>query len=132
MTPDDLDEFLGALDRLGGVLDTWPPQVRAQAESALADSAEARTHLAAMQRAEAVLAATRRAADPAPDDMAGRAIRSAQARPQQIVKQRLSWAAAGMLALVAGLYVGSIPRNMDNPSDVVTAALDPAESHDVW
>ena len=72
MTPDDLDEFLrraGPPRRRARHLVAASPHTGANRRSQTLP--EARTHLAAMQRAEAVLAATRRAADPAPDDMAG-------------------------------------------------------------
>jgi len=132
MTPDELEDFLGNLDRFGGRIEDWPEEARRNGEAPLASSAQARAQLAAMRRAEAALAATRPADGTTGDVMAFHAMRAIQDNPRRFVARRLSWVLAGSIALIAGLYVGRIPQASVNPTDIVTAALDPSGAHDVW
>jgi hypothetical protein len=132
MTPDDIEEFLEVLDRYGGRLEDWPQLARARAEALLAASPQARTQLSAMRRAEAALAATRPADAKGTDTLAFHAMRAIQDKPRRRVRRRLSWALAGTLALIAGVYVGAAPLASENPADIVTAALDQPGGHDVW
>lgn len=132
MTPDDLRDFLDSLDLYGGRLEAWPDDLRRTAQELLAVSQEARAHLAAMRRAELALVATRGVGSIACDALVAGAMRHHQERVQPVLRRRLPWAAAAVVALVAGVYVGQIPKANDNPTDVVMAALDPSGGHDVW
>jgi len=132
MTPDDIEEFCEVLDRYGGRPEDWPPPARARAEALLAASPRARAQLSAMRRVEAALAAAQPADAKGADTLAFHAMRAIQDNPRRRMTRRLSWALAGSLALIAGVYVGAVPQTSENPADIVTAALDQPGGHDVW
>jgi ferric-dicitrate binding protein FerR (iron transport regulator) len=135
MTPEEsqFQEFLDRLDLYGGRLETWPAEARAAAEALLEHSPEARAQLNAMRRAETALTQSQAIHDEEINDIAARAMQSAQARPQQPAIRRLPWAVAAMVALIAGVYVGQLPTSSEEPTEIVTAALDQSGgSHDVW
>ncbi len=131
MTPDDIQEFLESLDRYGARLEDWPDAPRQLAHALLAVSAEARLQLDAMRRAEHALAATRAVVGTAADAIRLHAMREAQVRPQRRTTQRLSWAVAASVALIAGVYVGTMSWSTESPADIVTAALDQTGGFDV-
>jgi hypothetical protein len=129
----DFQAFLDRLDLYGGRLENWPVEARAAAEALLERSLEARAQLNAMRRAEAVLMQSQATRADDLNEIAARAMQSAQARPQQVAIRRLPWAVAAMVALIAGLYVGQLPMSTEGPTEIVTAALDQSGgSHDVW
>jgi hypothetical protein len=132
MTPNEMDEFLDLLDRYGGGLERWPAEARAKAEAWQKKSAVAGRQIAAMRRVEAALAATNPAIPVETNALAARAMQNRQHDPRQVLARRVSWGVAGTLALVAGLYVGSLPRLDAAPSDIVAAALDQSGGRDVW
>jgi ferric-dicitrate binding protein FerR (iron transport regulator) len=136
MTPEEsyaFQEFLDRLDLYGGRLESWPHEARAAAETMLAKSPEAQAQLDAMRRVETALQQSQTIRSDGIDAFAARAMRAAQDRPRQTVVRRLPWAVAGVVALVAGLYVGQLPGSAgEGPSDIVTAALDQSGGHDVW
>lgn len=138
MTPKDshgaeFQEFLDRLDLYGGRLEDWPLETRAAAEALLEHSPEARTQWNAMRRAEAALMQSQAIRDQGANDIAARAMQSAQAHPQQYAMRRLPWAVAAMVALIAGVYVGQLSTSTEEPTEIVTAALDQSGgSHDVW
>lgn len=129
--PDTLQKFLDNLDRYGGRIENWPPQEHADAQSLLESSAEARAQFSAVTRMEAALATTQPDAAGTLDAMAQRAMQAKQIRPVTKTARRMTWAFAGTLALVAGLYVGSLNRRYETQSDVIAATLDQG-GHDVW
>jgi hypothetical protein len=131
MTPEELQKFLDRLDLYGGQIESWPPQERADAQSLLQISAEARAQLSAMKRVEAALAASQSNSSLTSDAIAQRAMLARQDRPGAIAMRRMSWALAGTLALVAGFYVGTLHGAYETPGDAVAAALDQG-GHDVW
>ena len=133
MTPEVFLEFLDRLDLYGGRLENWPVEARAAAEALLEHSPEARAQLNAMRRAEAALMQSLASETGKINDIAARAMQSAQAHPQPAAIRRLPWAVAAMVALIAGLYVGQMPMSAEEPTEIVTAALDQSGgSHDVW
>jgi ferric-dicitrate binding protein FerR (iron transport regulator) len=131
MTPEEFQEFLDRLDLYGGRLEAWPEDARAAAEALLARSPEARAQFSAMQRVEAALLQSRAVDAKGFGDVASRAMQARQDRPRSTPMRRLPWAVAGMVALVAGLYVGALPRT-EGPTEIVTAALDQSGGYDVW
>jgi hypothetical protein len=132
MTPEEFQEFLDRLDLYGGRLEAWPVEARAAADALLAASPEARAQLSAMQRAEAALLQTQVIETKGANDIAARAMRGAQQHSRPAAVRRLPWAVAGMVALVAGLYVGALPYTTEGPTEIVTAALDQSGGNDVW
>jgi hypothetical protein len=116
------EEFFDLLDRLGGDMEHWPASLRLMAEARLAISRPARAGLAAMRRTEALLATA--AMVPAFDSgaLAARASAIPQQRP---LVRRLSWAAAGTVAVVMGLLVGMTPQNDVSVIGSVQTALNP-------
>lgn len=138
MTPEfyepEFQDFLDRLDLYGGRLETWPIEARAAAEAMLERSPEARAQLDAMRRAEAALLRSQTVRSEGLDDLAARAMRVAQDRPRETeMRRRLPWAVAGVVALMAGLYVGQLPASTgEGPTEIVTAALDQSGAHDVW
>ena len=137
MTPEsyesEFQEFLDRLDLYGGRLEDWPVEARAAAEALLEHSSQARAQWNAMRRAEAALMQSRAIHDEKINDIAALAMQSAQARPQQPAIRRLPWAVAAMVALIAGVYIGQLPTSNEEPTEIVTAALDQSGgSHDVW
>jgi len=132
MTPNEMEEFLDLLDRYGGQLEDWPAEAREKAEAWQQASAVAARQIAAMRRAEAALAASRPIVPAEANALAARAMRERQENPGQMLARRISWGVAGALALVAGVYVGSLPRLDAAPSDIVAAALDQSGGRDVW
>ena len=134
MTPEDsqFQEFLDRLDLYGGRMEDWPVEARAAAEALLEHSSEARAQWNAMRRAEAALMQSQAIANDGIDNIAARAMQSAQAHPHPAAIRRLPWAVAAMAALIAGLYIGQLP-SAEEPTEIVTAALDQSGgSHDVW
>jgi len=134
MTPEDsqFQEFLDRLDLYGGRLEDWPVEARAAAEALLEHSSEARAQWTAMRRAEAALMQSQSIGNEGIDNIAARAMQSAQAHPHPAAIRRLPWAVAAMAALIAGLYIGQLPPT-EEPTEIVTAALDQSGgSHDVW
>lgn len=132
MTDKSLDEFLTDLDRYGGRISDWPSEAGSRAEALLERSADARSHLAAMRRVEAALSIPPSLSGPAIDVVVMRAMQSAQLHMRGTTIRRASWLMVGTLALIAGLYVGTLSGPGDSPSDVVAAALGQTEAHDVW
>lgn len=126
MSSDAFDEFLDGLDRYGGRLADWPEERRAQAAALLESSEGARAELAAMQRVEAALVRTRAASGV--QTFAARAVQAPQERRQP--RARVGWALAGAVALMAGFYVGSLPRHAEDPATMVAASL--SGGQDVW
>ncbi len=135
MTPDESQflEFLDRLDLYGGRLEDWPREARAAAAVLLEHSPEARAQLNAMRRAETVLTQSQAIHDEGINAIAARAMQSAQAHPHPAAIRRLPWAVAAMVALIAGVYVGQLSTSTEEPTEIVTAALDQSGgSHDVW
>jgi len=132
MTPNEMEELLDLLDRHGGRLENWPAEARAKAEAWRQDSAVAARQIAAMRRVEAALAASHPGVPDEANALAARAMQEHQNNPQRMLARRISWGVAGALALVAGVYVGSLPRLDAAPSDIVAAALDQSGGRDVW
>jgi hypothetical protein len=135
MTREDslFQEFLDRLDLYGGRLEDWPVEARAAAEALLEHSSQARAQWNAMRRAEAALMQSQSIRDEGISDIAARAMQSAQAHPHPAAIRRLPWAVAAMAALIAGVYIGQLPASAEEPTEIVTAALDQSGgSHDVW
>jgi hypothetical protein len=133
MSADDIQEFLDRLDLYGGRLEDWPPLARTAAETTLEVSSEARAHLAAMRRAEDALLLSRAVIHGGIGATAARAMQAPQIDRRQTFVRRLPWAAAGAVALLAGFYVGAVPReHNDTAADVAVALLDQSGDHDVW
>jgi hypothetical protein len=137
MTPEshgsEFQEFLDRLDLHGGRLENWPVEARAAAEALLEHSPEARAQLGAMRRAEAALMQSQATEAQKINDIAARAMQAAQTVPHQAAIRRLPWAVAAMVALIAGVYVGQLSTSAEEPTEIVTAALDQSGgSHDVW
>ena len=118
-----LDEFLDAVNRLGGDIATWPSDLRAPAEVLLSTSAEARRHLLAMQCAETLLAETRVAALANSNVIAQRAIQHRQDRGARPAVRNLSVGTAAALVFVLGIYVGGVTAAADAPDEAIAAAL---------
>ena len=123
--------FEDTLDRYGGDLATWPRDVRASAADFLAGSGEAQAALRTMGEVERFLVASRARAD-GPDRLAETASRRSQVRPAPRNAHRAAWAAAAMVVLVLGLFVGDIRPISDDGVDVLMAtSLDPMGVTDV-
>lgn len=132
MTPNDMEEFLDMLDRYGGRLEAWPAEARAKAEAWQQNCPTAAAQIRAMRRVESALAATRTNIATGADATAARAMLARQVNPRQAMARRISLGVAGALALVAGVYIGSLPRLSTAPSDIVADALNQSGGHDVW
>jgi hypothetical protein len=118
-----LRDFEDLLDHCGGDPARWPPGARAQAEKLLGASARARAALAAMQAAEAWLAA---GPAKAPEGLARRAMQAAQLPPTSTaarIGRPAGWAAAAVCALTLGLVAGWRPASSEDPSQILAAAL---------
>jgi hypothetical protein len=133
MTPNEMEEFLDMLDRYGGRLETWPPEARAKAEAWRDRCAVAAGQIDAMRRVEAALAATRATVAGGANATAARAMQAHQENPRQAMARRISWGVAGALALVAGVYIGSLPLlGSSAPAEIVADALNQSGGVDVW
>ena len=127
------EEFISLLDALGAEIARWPEPLRNRAAALLEHSAGARANLKAMQDVEKLLAISSAAPSPDAAAMAARASRTSQAGRSIMSPglRKVSFAAAGLIALAAGILVGITP-----PSDAaiigsVQMALNGGAS-DVW
>ena len=127
----NLSLFEDNLDRYGGDLATWPRDVRRAAADFVGESVEARASLQAMAEVERFLIASRPTGTAA-DRFAETASRQMQARPVPRTAHRAAWAAAAMVMLVLGLFVGDIRPTSDDSVDVLMAtSLEPMGVIDV-
>jgi hypothetical protein len=127
------EEFISLLDEIGGDIAGWPAHLRKDAMTLLERSAGACASLNAMQDVERLLALSRPAPSLDTAAMAARATQASQAGRSIMSPglRKVSFAAAGAMALAAGILVGITP-----PSDAaiigsVQMALNGGAS-DVW
>lgn len=111
----NIEQFEVHLDSFGGQLEDWPAEVRLQADQLLAKSIEAQVLLDQQREIEALL--DEAMIVPRPFGLAQRIIERAKQHP-------LSWLAnlemnfvwkpafASVLALTAGMYLGSIDQDL--------------------
>ena len=123
--------FEDNLDRYGGDFASWPLDLRDAAADFARGSIEAAAALRATTEVERFLASSRPSTS-GPDRLAETASRYIQARPAPRNAQRAAWAAAAMVMLVLGLFVGDIRPTSDDGVDVLMAtSFEPMGATDV-
>lgn len=131
MMPMDLPDFEDGLDRFGADLATWPAALRSPASALIESSAAARATQADLREIEDLLRRDR----PTSLDtgvVASRAMRHRQDRPVRRAVRRTGWAAAAVIALILGLFVGGIgPDREDAPDHAITTAFEQLAPIDV-
>ena len=125
------EDFISLLDALGGDIARWPASRQHQAAALLEHSAKARANLKAMQDVEALLVLSAPPFDAAA--MAARASRGGQAARSLMspAMRKISFAAAGVMALAAGILMGITPPSDASIIGSVQMALN-GGTVDVW
>lgn len=125
------EEFISLLDAMGAEIARWPAPLQIQAAALLERSAKARANLKAMRDVEELLALSAPPFDAAA--MAARASQAGQAGRSIMTPalRKVSFAAAGVIALAAGILVGITPPSDASIIGSVQMALN-GGTGDVW
>jgi hypothetical protein len=119
------DEFLAALDRYGGDLQSWPSSLRDEAAAFLARDAEATAALDRQVRLDALLAEAI-APEPADAALIGRIVarrRSMEEGQFQPTRRAIGWVSAALAATLLIGFVAGTYAPADDGSDLYAALI---------